>query len=101
MGSLRARRLRPSTSFGRSLATLGSTATRTTGETLNFIAFIGCASSQPSFVIVAVLVMNWSRPTHATVLPHGTFSTASCLRPMHSTVRWMLLMNRSFFSPGT
>jgi hypothetical protein len=41
MGSERARRLRPSTSLGRSEATLGSTATRTTGLTLNFMACRG------------------------------------------------------------
>mmetsp|Transcript_867 Transcript_867/g.2318 ORF Transcript_867/g.2318 Transcript_867/m.2318 type:complete len:329 (+) Transcript_867:634-1620(+) len=101
MGSERARRLRPSTSLGRSEATLGSTATRTTGDTENFMAFMGCASSLPSLVRVAVLMMNWSRPTSATVLPQGTSSTASCLRPMHSTVRCTALVNRSFFSPGT
>jgi len=92
IGSLRARRLRPSTSLGRSDATLGSTATRTTGETENFIAFMGKQSSAPSLVRVAVLVMNWSRPTSATVLPQGTDSTASCLRPMQRTVRWTLLL---------
>eukprot|EP00955_Chlamydomonas_euryale_P078829 363205-Chlamydomonas_euryale.AAC.20 len=86
MGSERDRRLRPSTSLGRSDATLGSTATRTTGDTENFIAFIGNASALSSLVSVAVLAMNWSRPTSAQVLPHGTSSTASCLRPMQSTV---------------
>mmetsp|Transcript_12847 Transcript_12847/g.22665 ORF Transcript_12847/g.22665 Transcript_12847/m.22665 type:complete len:321 (+) Transcript_12847:1045-2007(+) len=101
MGSERAKRFRPSTSLGRSQACLGSTATRTTGDTLNFIALRGCASSLPSLVRVAVLTMNWSRPTSATVFPQGTSSTASCLRPMHSTVRCTALMNRSFFSPGT
>ena len=87
MGSDLASRLRPSTSLGRSDAILGSTATRTTGETENFIALIVCASSHFSPVIVAFLVMNWSRPTMATVLPHGTSSTASWRRPMQSTVR--------------
>jgi hypothetical protein len=72
MGSERARRLSPSTSLGRSDAILGSTATRTTGETENFMAFMGWASSQTSLVMVAVLMMKASRPTRATVLPQGT-----------------------------
>jgi hypothetical protein len=63
--------------------------------------FMGCASSHASLVRVAVLVMNWSRPTSATVLPHGTLSTASCLRPMHSTVRCTDLTYRSFLVPGS
>ena len=43
--------------------------------------------------------LTWSRPTRATVFPQGTSSTASCLRPMHSTVRWTALVYTSFFSP--
>mmetsp|Transcript_11112 Transcript_11112/g.28093 ORF Transcript_11112/g.28093 Transcript_11112/m.28093 type:complete len:303 (-) Transcript_11112:1569-2477(-) len=92
MGSDLARRLSPSTSLGRSPADLHSTATRTTGETENFMALMGWASSHFSPVRVAFLVMNWSRPTMATVLPQGTSSTASCLRPMHKTVRCTALM---------
>ena len=91
IGSDLASLLRPSTSLGRSEAILGSTATRTTGETENFIALIVCASSHFSPVSVAFLVMNWSRPTIATVLPQGTSSTASWRRPMQSTVRWTVL----------
>ena len=100
IGSDFARRFSPSTSLGKSEATLGSTATRTTGETENFIALIGCASSHFSPVSVAFLVMNWSRPTMATVLPQGTSSTASWRRPMQSTVRCTVLTYRSFFWPG-
>mmetsp|Transcript_8811 Transcript_8811/g.37259 ORF Transcript_8811/g.37259 Transcript_8811/m.37259 type:complete len:234 (-) Transcript_8811:1336-2037(-) len=101
MGSDLDRRLRPSTSLGRSCEFLHSTATRTTGETENFIALSGCASVSASPVSVAFLEMNWSRPTMATVLPEGTSSTASWRRPMQMTVRWMDLTYRSFFSPGT
>mmetsp|Transcript_5770 Transcript_5770/g.15487 ORF Transcript_5770/g.15487 Transcript_5770/m.15487 type:complete len:226 (+) Transcript_5770:728-1405(+) len=89
MGSDLDRRLRPSTSLGRSWEFLHSTATRTTGETENFIALRVCASSSVSPVMVAFLEMNWSSPTHATVLPAGTVSMESWRRPMHSTVRWM------------
>lgn len=92
MGSLLLRRLRPSTSLGRSVATLGDTATRTTGETLNFMALMGNASVLAWSVMVAFFWMNVSRPTSATVLPHGTSSTASCLRPMQSTVRCTALL---------
>mmetsp|Transcript_1738 Transcript_1738/g.6049 ORF Transcript_1738/g.6049 Transcript_1738/m.6049 type:complete len:330 (+) Transcript_1738:455-1444(+) len=101
MGSDLERRFRPSTSLGRSCACLHSTATRTTGDTENFIALMGNASVSFSEQMVAFFWMNWSRPTSATVLPHGTSSTASCLRPMHNTVRWMDLTYRSFFWPGT
>mmetsp|Transcript_13967 Transcript_13967/g.58324 ORF Transcript_13967/g.58324 Transcript_13967/m.58324 type:complete len:312 (-) Transcript_13967:1326-2261(-) len=101
MGSDLARRLRPSTSLGRSEATLHSTATRTTGDTENFMFLSGCASVSVWLVMVAVLTMTVSRPTMATVLPHGTDSTGSWRRPMHSTVRWMDLLYMSFFSPGT
>merc|ERR1719187_3144504 len=44
MGSDLARRLRPSTSLGRSDGFLGSTAIRTTGDTENFMTFMLCAS---------------------------------------------------------
>merc|ERR1719451_79830 len=100
MGSDLERRLSPSTSLGRSDATLHSTATRTTGDTENFMALMGCASSHLSLVMVAFLVMNWSSPTRATVLPAGTSSTASWRRPMQSTVRCTDLRYRSFFWPG-
>merc|ERR1719454_2619676 len=39
------RRLRPSTSFGRSFGFLGETATRTTGDTEYFMVMIGCDSA--------------------------------------------------------
>mmetsp|Transcript_11690 Transcript_11690/g.26214 ORF Transcript_11690/g.26214 Transcript_11690/m.26214 type:complete len:224 (-) Transcript_11690:926-1597(-) len=58
MGSDLERRLSPSTSLGRSLATLHSTATRTTGDTENFIALMGCASSFAWSVMVAFFWMN-------------------------------------------
>mmetsp|Transcript_4230 Transcript_4230/g.12796 ORF Transcript_4230/g.12796 Transcript_4230/m.12796 type:complete len:236 (-) Transcript_4230:1387-2094(-) len=101
IGSDLARRFNPSTSFGRSEAVLHSTATRTTGDTENFMALIGWASTHFSLVRVAFLVMYWSSPTMATVFPQGTSSTASCLLPMHSTVLWTALMYKSFFCPGT
>mmetsp|Transcript_9199 Transcript_9199/g.28608 ORF Transcript_9199/g.28608 Transcript_9199/m.28608 type:complete len:330 (-) Transcript_9199:1296-2285(-) len=101
MGSDFAKRLRPSTSLGRSDATLHSTATRTTGLTENFMFLSGCASVSDWLVMVAVLTMTVSSPTMATVLPHGTESTGSWRRPMHNTVRWMDLLYMSFFSPGT
>ena len=94
-------RLRPSTRRGSSDGFLHSTATRTTGETENFIALMVCASSSRSPVMVAFLLMNWSRPTSAQVLPAGTSSTASWRRPMHSTVRCTDLEYRSFLVPGT
>ncbi|KAI4323179.1 hypothetical protein L6164_022806 [Bauhinia variegata] len=58
IGSDFAKPLRPSTSLERSDATLGSTATLTTGGTENFIALIVCASTSFSFVKVAFLVMH-------------------------------------------
>merc|ERR1719311_962061 len=72
------RRLRPSTSLGRSLGFLGCTATRTTGETEYFIVTIGCDSVASA--MVPALMMYWSMPTRAHVLPAVTASTASVLR---------------------
>merc|ERR1719436_2092696 len=54
------RRLRPSTSLGRSWALLGSTATRTTAATENFIVWNGWVSSLSQ--IVPDLSRNWSIP---------------------------------------
>ena len=87
--------------MGRSEATLHCTATRTTGETENFIALIGWASTSFSLVKVAFLVINWSKPTRATVFPHGTSSTVSCCFPIQITVLWTLFTYKSFFTPGT
>merc|ERR1719399_1279756 len=70
-GSDLERRLRPSTSLGRSLGFLGCTATRTTGETEYFIVTMGCDS------------------------------TASVLRPIMRMVRCTFLMYRSSFLPCT
>mmetsp|Transcript_10011 Transcript_10011/g.37140 ORF Transcript_10011/g.37140 Transcript_10011/m.37140 type:complete len:227 (-) Transcript_10011:1489-2169(-) len=58
MGSDLERRFNPSTSLGRSWEFLHSTATRTTGDTENFIALMVCASSSCSPVIVAFFAMN-------------------------------------------
>ena len=57
IGSDLASLLRPSTNLGSSWGFLGSTATRTTGDTENFICFMLCASLQDSLVIVPVLMM--------------------------------------------
>ncbi|KYM93586.1 hypothetical protein ALC62_15944 [Cyphomyrmex costatus] len=46
----------PSTNFGKSAGFFGSTATRTTGDTENFITFILCASL--NVVMVPVLTKN-------------------------------------------
>eukprot|EP01139_Manchomonas_bermudensis_P019047 Amastigsp_a676327_4345.p3 type:complete len:327 gc:universal Amastigsp_a676327_4345:366-1346(+) len=97
-GSDLERRLSPSTSLGRSEGFLGSTATRTTGDTENFMTLKLCATSE--VVMVPVLRRNWSTPTRPTVLPQGTFSICSTPRPIMSTVRWMDLRKRSFFLPG-
>merc|ERR1719447_262423 len=56
IGSDLDRRLRPSTSLGRSAGFLGSTATLTTGDTENFICFMLCASLR--VVMVPVLTRN-------------------------------------------
>ncbi len=75
MGSDLARRLSPSTSLGRSAGFLASTATRTTGLTLNFITRMLWACSK--VVMVPVFTKNWSTPTRPTILPHGTSSMGS------------------------
>ncbi|KAG4381975.1 hypothetical protein GLYMA_15G256850v4 [Glycine max] len=62
---------------------------------------MGCASTSFSFVNVALLVMKWSKPTIATVLPQSTSSTVSCFFPIQITVHRTLLTYKSFFSPGT
>ncbi|KYM76579.1 hypothetical protein ALC53_13022, partial [Atta colombica] len=46
----------PSTNFGKSAGFFGSTATRTTGDTENFITFMLCASL--NVVMVPVLTKN-------------------------------------------
>jgi hypothetical protein len=51
----------PSTSFGKSAGFLASTATRTTGETENFMTFRLWASLKVE--MVPVLTRNWSTPT--------------------------------------
>merc|ERR1719401_42857 len=90
--------LRPSTSFGRSLPSFTFTATFTTGDTLYFMSAMLWASSK--VVIVPDFKMNWSTPTSATVLPHGTSAICSTVRPIISTVRWMLFTLRSSLLPG-
>lgn len=57
----------PSTNFGRSAGFFGSTATRTTGDTENFMTFMLCASL--NVVMVPVLTKNWSTPTRPQILP--------------------------------
>merc|ERR1719160_264232 len=79
-GSDLERRLRPSTSLGRSLGFLGETATRTTGDTEYFIVTMGCDSLASASAMVPALTMYWSMPTRAQVLPAVTASTASVLR---------------------
>merc|ERR1719387_2921066 len=93
------RRLRPSTSLGRSFGFLGCTATRTTGDTEYFIVMIGCDSRASASAIVPALTMYWSTPTRPHVLPAVHASTASVLRPIIRMVRWMFLMYRSSFLP--
>merc|ERR1719197_1903564 len=90
-GSDLERRLRPSTSLGRSLGFLGCTATRTTGDTEYFMVTIGCDSAASASARVPDLTMYWSTPTSAQVLPAGQLSTASVLRPIIRMVRWMFL----------
>merc|ERR1719310_1373273 len=86
-GSDLERRLRPSTSLGRSFGFLGCTATRTTGETEYFMVTIGCESMLSASAMVPALIRYWSMPTSAHVLPAETASTASVLRPIISSVR--------------
>merc|ERR1719502_1231677 len=71
-GSDLERRLRPSTSLGRSFGFLGWTATRTTGETEYFMVTIGCDSFASASASVPALTMYWSMPTSAQVLPQVT-----------------------------
>merc|ERR1719217_384877 len=95
------RRLRPSTSLGRSLGFLGCTATRTTGDTEYFIVTIGCDSVASASATVPALTMYWSTPTSAQVLPAVTASTASVLWPIMRMVRCTFLTYRSSFLPCT
>merc|ERR1719341_1182053 len=69
MGSDLARRLRPSTSLGRSAGFLGSTATLTTGDTENFICFMLCASLRVE--MVPVLTRNKVRSHDPGLLSSG------------------------------
>merc|ERR1719505_290029 len=72
IGSDLASRLRPSTSLGRSAGFLGSTATRTTGDTLNFMTFMLCASFKVEMAPVLatlVLVTDTLVPTATASLP--------------------------------
>merc|ERR1719327_406751 len=91
-GSDLERRLRPSTSLGRSFGFLGETATRTTGDTEYFMVTIGWHSAASPSAMVPALTMYWSTPTRPQVLPAVTDSTASVLRPIMRMVRWMFLM---------
>merc|ERR1719502_895684 len=100
-GSDLERRLRPSTSLGRSFGFFGETATRTTGETEYFIVTIGCDSVASASAMVPALTMYWSMPTSAHVLPEVTASTASVLRPIMRMVRCTFLTYRSSFLPCT
>merc|ERR1719352_784730 len=100
-GSDLERRLRPSTSLGRSLGFLGCTATRTTGDTEYFIVTIGCDSAASASQMVPALRMYWSTPTSAQVLPQVTDSTASVLRPIIRMVRCTFLTYKSSFLPCT
>merc|ERR1719409_1984112 len=93
------RRLRPSTSLGRSLGFLGVTATRTTGETEYFMVMIGCDSVASASAMVPCLTRYWSMPTSAHVLPEVTASTASVLRPIMRMVRCTFFTNKSSFLP--
>merc|ERR1719409_2212924 len=79
-GSDLERRLRPSTSLGRSLGFFGCTATRTTGETEYFMVTIGCDSVASASAMVPAFTMYWSMPTRPHVLPAVHDSTASVLR---------------------
>mmetsp|Transcript_4935 Transcript_4935/g.15937 ORF Transcript_4935/g.15937 Transcript_4935/m.15937 type:complete len:272 (-) Transcript_4935:1259-2074(-) len=93
------RRLRPSTSLGRSEGFLGSTATRTTADTENFMLTSGWVSGESARV--PDLARYWSIPTRATVLPDGTSSMGSAFLPIMTTVRWIDLMNRSALPPNS
>merc|ERR1719163_1294251 len=95
------KRLRPSTSLGRSLGFLGCTATRTTGDTEYFMVMIGCDSDASASARVPALRMYWSMPTSAHVLPALTASTASVFLPIIRMVRWTFLTKRSSFLPCT
>lgn len=61
------KKYKPSTSLGKSAGFLGSTATRTTGDTLNFITLMLWASLKVE--MVPVLTKNWSTPTNPQMLP--------------------------------
>mmetsp|Transcript_12584 Transcript_12584/g.27326 ORF Transcript_12584/g.27326 Transcript_12584/m.27326 type:complete len:208 (+) Transcript_12584:850-1473(+) len=98
-GSDLERRLRPSTSLGRSDEFLTWTATRTTGDTEYFIWRMLWAPSK--LEMVPVFRRYESTPTRAHVLPAGTSATCSTVRPIMMTVRWMFLIHRSVFLPGT
>jgi len=80
----------PSYSFGRSFALSHSMATRTTGETENFIGWMGYTFS--IVVMVPHLMMYWSTPTSPTVFPAGMSSTYRIFVPIIRTVRWMFLV---------
>merc|ERR1712127_657929 len=99
IGSDLERRSRPSTSFGRSDGFLHSTATRTTGDTENFITLMLWEPSHE--VMVPVLTRNWSTPTRPQMLPAGQDSMASTYRPIIKLTRWICLRKRSSFLPGT
>merc|ERR1711962_100892 len=80
IGSDLARRFIPSTSLGSCCWSLGSTATRTTGDTENFICFMLWACSK--VVKVPVFTKNWSTPTRPHMLPQGTSSIGSVYLPI-------------------
>ena len=88
----------PSTSLGRSLEFFTATATRTTGDTLNFMVLIGMAVSQVESV--PDLSRYWSMPTRPAVLPAGMSCTCSCVRPIMMRVRCTFLTQRSVLLPG-
>merc|ERR1719299_146833 len=90
---------KPSTSLGKSEGFLGSTATRTTGETENFMTFMLWASLK--VVMVPVLTKNWSTPTRPQMLPQGTSSMASMYLPIIRMVLWIDFSYKSSFLPGT
>ena len=94
------RRLRPSTSLGRSLGCLAATATRTTGETEYFMVTIGCEPVASASASVPDLTMYWSMPTMPHVLPAEHASTASVLRPIIRMVRCTFFTYRSSFLPA-
>merc|ERR1719204_2484517 len=92
-------RFKPSTNFGRSCAFLGSTATRTTAATVNFMVLNGWAVSLVT--MVPVLSKYWSTPMRPTKFPAGQSEICSVYRPIMSRVRWIFLMYRSFFLPNS